>query len=239
MKTHAALLAAAALAFVFAPVACSDQTNNTAPYSILDGSPDDDAAPENPTDAGTDAPITTGPANCTSTFGTGLTPVFGRLDGTVRVVIPPGLPKCRSDNDHVIVQVDVTPQDKTTTYPVLVNILSDVAVADPAVRFGRIGHALLGPAWAPGWHTDVSLDYPTALGVHNASFASQAKAELGSLINAGLPVGAKVSVYMFGFDSKDGGHKVHRNSQSSDGALVNLDTAPPTWLLFHFSQQTF
>jgi hypothetical protein len=239
VSMRALLLAAAALAVVLAPAGCSDQTTNGSPYTILDGSADDGSTPDDPTDSGTDAPIPTGPANCTSSFGTGLTPVFGRLDGTVRVVVTPGLPKCRSDNDHVIVQVDVTPQDSTTTYPVLVNILSDIAVSDPAVRFGQTAHALLGPAWAPGWHTDVSLDYPTALGVHNATFAAKTKAELGTLINAGLPVGAKVSVYMFGFDTKDGGHKVHRNSQSSDGALVNLQTDPPTWLLFHFSQQTF
>ena len=44
---------------------------------------------------------------CTTAFGMSITPQFGRLDGTVRIVVTPGLPRCKSDNDHVSVQIDV------------------------------------------------------------------------------------------------------------------------------------
>ena len=239
------------LAAALGVAACADQTvdhNPTAPPSATPDpveQPEADAAA--PDAAVADArpvvdaspPVT--PPACTSTFGTGITPAFGRLDGTVRIVITPGLPKCKSDDDHVIVQIDVIEGGATKTYPVLVNILSDIAVTDPAVRLAQTTHALVGPAWASGWHTtfDVGLDYPSSLGVHTGTFTAKTKAELATAIAAALPAGAKVSAYMSGFDTMDGGHKVHRNFAGQDGALAVVGAGTPTWLLFQFSQQVF
>lgn len=201
------------------------------PDGLIDGG---DAS--RPADA---SPLSPPAPACTTVFGTSITPQFGRLDGTVRVVVTPGLPRCKSDDDHVSVQLDVVEGAATKTYPVLVNILSDIAVTDPAVRLGQTTHALVGPAWATGWHTGVSLDYPSSLGVHNAAFAPKTKVELAAAIAAALPAGAKVSAYMSGFSTLDGGHKVHRNFAGEDGALAVVGAGAPKWLLFHFSQQVF
>ena len=238
------LLLAAAMALA----ACADQTIDRTPTSLRDAaSPSDeptedaeapDAAVEAAAPADASSPITTAPT-CTSTFGAGVTPDFGRLDGTVRIVITPGLPKCKSDDDHVIVQLDELEGGTTKTYPVLVNILSDLAVNDPAVRLARTTHPLEGPPWAAGWHAGTSLDYPSSLGMHTGMFAAKTTTELASVIAAALPQGAKVSAYMSGFDTSDGGHKVHRNFTGADGALAVIGAGTPRWLLFQFSQQVF
>ncbi|CAN5922297.1 hypothetical protein BH11MYX4_BH11MYX4_27280 [soil metagenome] len=244
MKHGLSFLLAASLALA----ACEDQqiTRAARPPSV-DAAPSDDPPEDAPDAAAADdasaaldaSPPTPPPPACTTAFGSSITPEFGRLDGTVRIVVTPGLPKCKSDDDHVIVQLDLVEGGTTRTYPVLVNILSDIAVSDPAVRLGQTSHALLGPAWSPGWHTGVSLDYPSSLGVHNASFAPKTKTELAAAIAATLPAGAKVSAYMSGFTTLDGGHKVHRNFAGEDGALAVVGTGAPKWLLFHFSQQAF
>lgn len=234
---------------LLALAACSDQTT-TRPSDVpavdaaVDPGGDDtsdagvDAAP--PPDAGVDATPPPPPPACTSTFGDALTAQHGRIDGVVRAVVVPGTPKCRSDNDHVIVQVDVLEAGATVTYPVWVNVYSTIAVDDPAVRVAQTSAPLVGPAWASGWHEGVSLDYASSLGMHSDSgFSAKTKQELGALVAAALPAGTKVSAFMFGFDTHDGGHKVHRNGGGDDGALVAIGGGTPKWLLFHFSQQTF
>ena len=245
------VLVLAATALLVGGAACTDQQidqTRAAPPSATaepEEAGDDAALPDAAAEAAPPSPVDAAPPVvpplCTSTFGSGVTPEFGRLDGTVRVVITPGLPKCKSDDNHVIVQLDVVAGGVTVTYPVLVNILSDIAISDPAVRLGQTTHALVGPAWASGWHTgfEVGLDYPTSLGLHTSSFAPKTKAELATAIAAALPAGAKVSAYMSGFDSMDGGHKVHRNFPGEDGALAVMAAGQPKWLLFHFSQQIF
>jgi hypothetical protein len=46
-------------------------------------------------------------ATCASSFGNALTAAFGRLDGTVRAVVPPAHPTCpRPNSDHLILEVD-------------------------------------------------------------------------------------------------------------------------------------
>ncbi len=228
--------------------ACDDQQIDRTPTSLRDAAApadevteDDAEAPDAALEAAAPAdatPPVTAPT-CTTTFGTGLSPDFGRLDGTVRIVITPGLPKCKSDDDHVIVQLDVLEGGTTRTYPVLVNILSDITVIDPAVRLAQTTHALEGPPWASGWHAGTTLDYPSSLGMHTGMFAPKTKSELASAIAAALPPGAKVSAYMAGFDTRDGGHKVHRNFTGADGALAVVGAGTPRWLLFQFSQQVF
>lgn len=233
---------------LFALAACSDQTTTQASLPNVDAG--EDAGDDTTDDAGVDAapaidaavdaappPV---PPNCTSTFGSALTAQHGRIDGVVRAVVVPGTPKCRSDNDHVIVQVDVVEAAATVTYPVWVNVYSTIAVDDPAVRVAQTTAPLVGPAWASGWHEGVSLDYPSSLGIHSdTGFSAKTKEELGALLTATLPAGTKVSAFMFGFDTHDGGHKVHRNGGGDDGAVVVVGAGTPKWLLFHFSQQTF
>ena len=99
----------------------------------------------------------------------------------------------------------------------------------------------LGEAWADGWHTGMKVDYVNDLGVSSSSFTPLAIDLLAARISDAIPLGAKVSVYAHGFTPiGDGAHKVHRNTQREDGAIVlGPDTASPRWLLFHFDNQTF
>ena len=56
-----------------------------------------------------------------------------------------------------------------------------------------------------------------------------------------LVVGAPVSVYAtVGNGVTDSAHLIHRNDPNEDGAIVaNPTSASPTFLLFHFDEQTF
>ena len=70
------------------------------------------------------------------------------------------------------------------------------------------------PPWSKGWHTATTLDYAFDLGLHSgASFAPKTKTDLGAIITAALPRGAKVSAFIFGFDTADGGHSTLHTSQ--------------------------
>ena len=171
------------------------------------------------------------------TFGHGITPQFGRLDGVVRAVILPGDKQCKSDNDHVIVQIDAD----GVTYPAWVNVESNVATIDPRIRFAELRAPLAFDTWSDGWHPLLGqLDYPTTLGVHTSDFTAMPKETIGTRMAELVPEGAKVSVFFDGFATSDGGHKVHRNGYGKDGAMVVIEkTGQPRWLLFHFSQQSF
>ena len=217
---------------VLVAVACADQTTGvpTAPPDATDASA---AADADAIDAA--APDGVEPLTCTSTFGTAITPEFGRLDGTVRAVVVPGDRTCRSTPSHVIVQIDAD----GATYMAWINV-SSTLTTDPDVSFATFTHDFVGPAWSSGWHPGTTLDYPTSLGVHSGPpFQAYDKATLAAKIVSTIPVGAEVSVYMTGFDTHDGGHKVHRDGHDDDGAVVVLGGATATYLLFHFADQTF
>lgn len=244
-----------------AGTACSDQTisRGVTPPAVgggpeapaeddaLDDAGDVDAGAREgsaPVDAAPDTRTPPAGHDCTTTFGHALTPDHGRLDGTVRAVVLAGDADCKSDNDHAIVQIDVVEGAQVVTYPIWVNIESNLVQADPYVRVAQKTAPLVGPAWVSGWHPSVALDYATTLGVHSGgAFAVKTRSELGTLLDAALPKGAKVSAFMYGFQTADGGHKTHRNATgfatADDGALVVLGQGTPRWLLFHFSQQLF
>lgn len=227
--------------------ACTDQTveRTTLPASAAaqeEPAPAEDttqatpAAPSaTPTPAPTPAPAPT--PTCTTTFGHAITPQNGRLDGVVRAVILPGDKQCKSDNDHVIVQIDAD----GTTYPAWVNVESNVATVDPQIRFAELRAPLAFDAWSEGWHPlPGQLDYPTTLGVHTSAFTAMPKAAIAAHIAELVTEGSQVSVFFEGFATFDGGHKVHRNGYGKDGAFVVIEkTGQPRWLLFHFAQQSF
>lgn len=239
------------LRFVFAALlltACTDQTveRTTRPASApAEEQPaPEDTATEAPPPASTstaptppEVPPAAPAASCTTTFGHSITAQNGRLDGVVRAVILPGDKQCRSDNDHVIVQIDAG----GVTYPAWVNVESNVANVDPQIRFAELRAPLVFGAWSEGWHPlPGQLDYPTTLGVHTSSFTVMPKATIAAHIAELVPEGAEVSVFFEGFSTADGGHKVHRNGYGKDGALVVIEkNGQPRWLLFHFSQQSF
>jgi hypothetical protein len=177
-------------------------------------------------------------ARCAREFGDALTAPFGRIDGTVVAIVTPADKACTLPNsDHVVVQVLM----KGKVYRLVVNVLS--TRNDPNVRFAIAkGPAMKAPAFEEGWHTDVSLDYATDLNKHPADFAPVSMEVLIKTVTDAIPLDGKISVYA----TSSGGayahsaHKVHRNGGGKDGALVLApESATPTYLLFHFSEQSF
>ena len=188
-------------------------------------------------DAGEDAGLALD-GICAKTFGDQLTAGFGRIDGIVYAVQKPSDAACVMPNsDHLVLQVLV----KGAVYRMVVNVVSDRAGQSPEVRFGRLPHALPAPAWSEGWHTDAPLDYVKTLGATSASgFAPKPMNDLVAALATELVVGAKVSVYATSGNGRpESAHLVHRNKANADGAIVVAPAASPTFLLFHFDNQTF
>ncbi|APR82065.1 Hypothetical protein A7982_07414 [Minicystis rosea] len=172
--------------------------------------------------------------DCAATFGQALTSAFGRADGTVLAILKPSDTQCPLPNDdHVILQITMNGE----AYRMVINVQSDFG--DPQVQYLAIDHALPGPAWSEGWHTGLALDYVTDFGVHANGFTSYPLAELSDVIADAIALGQKVSVYA---ESSGGSsaHKVHRNGNNTDGAIVlGADGPAPKVMLFHFANQTF
>jgi hypothetical protein len=185
-----------------------------------------------------------GPAGiCASTFGDQLTPGFGRIDGTVYAVQKPSDTQCTLPNsDHVIIQVAMN----GAVYRLVTNVKSDRPADDVRVQMlVKDGVPLPAPAFAEGWHTgdDVWIDYVRHFDVHAEQFTPQEQDPLVEDIAARIHVGDPISIYaQSGEGRPESAHLIHRNGHGKDGAIV-LDptnaTTGPTYLLFHFAEQTF
>lgn len=215
-------------------LACSSSETTPAPAGAatteeVDSGAPADAGAESP-DAAEAGPSLTG--ECATSFGSALGEGFGRIDGVVYALQMPNDQSCTMPNrDHLIVQVLMG----GAVYRMVVNT---------DVRLATVPHALPAPAFADGWHLGVSLDYPTTLDAHSASFA--AEPDMSALVQkviAGLDVGDPISVYATsGAGRPESAHLVHRNPKvaNTDGAIVVGPTsASPTFLLFAFDDQTF
>src|SRR5882757_3056191 len=55
---------------------------------------------------------------CTSTFGNAMTATFGRLDGFLVAIVPPGSSNCQGDASHIHLQLQVN----GAIYDVAVNV---------------------------------------------------------------------------------------------------------------------
>jgi hypothetical protein len=204
--------------------ACGSSTKSGAP----DATPPDAAPP----DAGKDQA-------CASTFGQALTAAFGRIDGTVVALVPPGDPRCAQPNStHLVLQMSMNGD----VYRMVVNVSPDSG--DPMIRMRTLDAPLPPPAFAEGWHTGVLLDYPTSLGVHTTDAEWQALSTdaATAMISDAIALGTPVAVYATsgGAPKADSAHLVHREGGNQDGAIVIDPTgATSHWLLFHFSDQTF
>ena len=167
------------------------------------GSPD--AAPADappPPDAGKDAA-------CASTFGQALTNAFGRLDGTVVAVVPPGDQRCAQINsDHLVLQLSMNGD----VYRMVVNVLPDSG--DPMIRMRTLDAPMPAPAFAEGWHTGILLDYPTSLAVHStdAEWQPLSLDQATAMISDAITLGSPVAVYATstGGTKADSAHLVHR-----------------------------
>lgn len=213
------------------PAATPPATQGGAGGSIATG----DAGASGEAGAGGEA-IEDKAALCTDTFGDAIPKGFSRIDGTVLAVVQPKDKDCpRPNGDHVIVQITTG----GAHYRMVVNVLSDREEADPRVGLAVFEHAFVAPAWADGIHKNLDLDYVIQLDAHADAFTPYELAPLSQRIADELTIGAKVSVYATS-SGGDSAHKIHRNTQSEDGAIVVDPTGPsPKWLLFRFQNQSF
>jgi hypothetical protein len=234
-----------ALGAIALVVSCSDQTNAT-PSST----PTEDGGVEPTVDSGgtpdtgsgeqQDSGIT---GKCADVFGDKLTTGFGRIDGRVWAVQKPSDTQCVMPNrDHLIIQVLMS----GAVYRLVTNVESDRNLDDggppPPVRLAIVPHALPEPAFSEGWHAgDITLDYPTTLGVHTDAFTPGTLDELVAKVAAEIKIGDEVSVYaQSGAGRPESAHLIHRNGKGKDGAIVvSPKTASPKFLLFQFGDQTF
>jgi hypothetical protein len=174
-------------------------------------------------------------AGCASAFGTELTNAFGRLDGTVLAIVPPGNQTCAMPNaTHVVLEVTM----HGAAYRMVVNVLS--TSSDPHVWLGAIDAPLAGPTWSEGWHPGVQLDYVATLGVAKTSF-SEAVEPLAVDRVGEIAIGAHISVFATssGGATADSAHLVHRNATNADGAIVLDPETAPHYLLTAFPEQLF
>jgi hypothetical protein len=170
-------------------------------------------------------------ARCASAFGSALTAPYGRLDGTVLAIVPPGNMQCpRPNSDHIVLEVSAA----GAVYRMVVNVLSDVG-PDTRVLYEEKSAPLAD--FSEGWHA-AQLDYVTTLGAHKSDFSPHEMAELVTLVSDRLALDAKVSVFA-STSGGDSAHLVHRNATDQDGAIVIDPTGSPTYLLFAFADQTF
>jgi hypothetical protein len=242
----AASVAAGALGSLALGVACSSSSDDgsggggtmNADTGTKDALSSSDAA------ATDDADAAAAPGTCASKFGTALTEGFGRIDGVVHAVQKPSDTSCAMpDPEHVVVQVLMNGD----VYRMVVDVGSsrDTGTTDTKVRFSSFPHAMPAPDYEEGWRTGIPLDYANLLGAHSADggFATLGFDEATAKIVAAVKVGDPVSVYSISAPGHpESAEMVHRNMPGTnmDGAIVLGPTSgAPTFLLFHFADQTF
>jgi uncharacterized membrane protein YecN with MAPEG domain len=75
--------------------------------------------------------------------------------------------------------------------------------------------------------------------VHSGNFTEETPTQLTSLVDSAVASANHVSIFATGFDAT-GGHLIHRQGSSHDGAIViNPLSTSPQYLLFHFTTQSF
>ena len=232
-------------AFALLGSACGnadDGTTSDGADASVDGSSRTDGGAGASTGASTDASLDASDAavdksaTCATSFGEDLTPAFGRIDGTVVAVVPPGDEACALPNStHLVIQV----MQSGAVYRMVVDVLSNQG--SPDVLFEELDAPLVGEAWAEGWHPGASLDYVTTLNQHSTAFTAMATVDLVANITAEITLGAAISIYATATSSEpDSAHLVHRNLPNQDGAIViGPDTARPHFLLLRFDEQIF
>jgi hypothetical protein len=168
---------------------------------------------------------------CTSNFGSALDTQFGRLDGFLVAIVPPGHRGCNGDSSHLHLQVSV----QGSVYDVAVNIGSTPGDVETLER----DLPLPDGAWSEGWHPGLHLDYPQ-LGLRSTDFTpTSSPAALAQHLSDELASVNHISVFATGY-GPDGIHDVHYKGSGHDGAIaIRPLSSPAHLLLFHFSDQTF
>jgi hypothetical protein len=169
---------------------------------------------------------------CTEQLGNALSTAFGRLDGILVAIVPPGGSACNADADHVHLQI----QANGAVYDVAINVGTSGNVQDVKTTTRDI--PLPGTAWSEGWHTGFSIDY-AAMNVHAADLTLETRAQHVSDLMTELATVNHVSVFATGY-GPDGVHLVHRNDFGHDGLVVTKPLSTPAHArLFSFTAQSF
>jgi hypothetical protein len=166
---------------------------------------------------------------CTSQLGNALTSAYGRLDGILVAIVPPGNGPCNADSDHVHLQI----QMNGAIYDVAVNVgssnMDDVHTTTREIAL---------PVWQEGWHTGVLEDY-VSLGVHSTDIPLGTRTQNTADIMNELATVNHISVFGTGY-GPDGAHLIHRNGQGHDGLVVTQPLSTPAHVrLFSFTTQAF
>jgi hypothetical protein len=173
---------------------------------------------------------------CTSNFGTGLTaaPTFGRLDGFLVAIVPPGNGGCNADSSHVHLQVRMN----SAIYDVAIDVTDAMTGVDDVHTTTKDMAMPVSTPWTEGWHTALLDDY-VSLGVHSTDLPLETKASMVSTLMTDLATANHVSIYATTYGS-DGTHLVHRNGGGHDGAVVTEPLSIPSHVrFFSFTSQTF
>ena len=175
---------------------------------------------------------------CTSNFGNALpsSGTFGRLDGYLVAIVPPGSTNgCNDDSSHVHLQIKMN----GAIYDIAIDATDSATRTDDVHTMTTDVPMPAGPAWAEGFHTGVTIDYPTTFGVHSSNLPLQTKAQIVSAFQTDLATVNHISIYTTTYGS-DGAHLVHRNGSGHDGAVVTEPLSPTSHVrLLSFSDQSF
>jgi hypothetical protein len=160
---------------------------------------------------------------------------YGRLDGYLVAIVAPGSTNgCNDDSSHVHLQIKMN----NAIYDIAIDATNGSTGVDD-VHTGTLDVAMpSGPAWAEGFHTGVTIDYPT-LGVHASALPLDTKAQIVSAITADLATVNHISIFTTSYGGT-GAHLVHRNGGGQDGLVLTEPLSTPSHLrLFSFSGQSF
>src|SRR5512140_2168524 len=163
---------------------------------------------------------------CTSSFGSALSTVHGRIDGRLVALVPTTQHSCSSDSTHLHLQIAMN----GSTYDVAVNL---DALTD------EIDAPLPDGAWTEGFHDTMQLDYVANLGLHSTAFTAGTVDTIQQRLVAALANVNHVSVFATGY-GPGGAHLVHRQGGGRDGAVFIDPLSPKAHgFVFHFDTQTF
>ena len=173
---------------------------------------------------------------CTSNFGAALTasPTFGRLDGFLVAIVPPGGGACNADSSHVHLQVRMN----GAIYDIAIDVTDAISGVDDVHTVTKDIAMPVNTPWSEGWHTGLLADY-VALGVHSPELVFQAKSALVTTLMTDLATANHISIYATTYGA-DGAHLVHRNGGGHAGVIVTQPLSIPAHLrLFSFTDQAF
>ncbi len=172
---------------------------------------------------------------CTNNFGSALSTSFGRLDGYLVSIVPPGSGNnCNADTDHVHLQVLVN----GAVYDVAITVGSTGGVDDVCTT--TRDRAMPGLAWSEGWHTGATiLDDYVSDGVHSTDTTQTPRTQLTSDLMTDLATVNHISIFATGY-GPDGAHLVHRNGSGHDGLVITEPLSTPSHVrFFRFLDQSF